>query len=50
MPSPGVSGAGRSLKLEMLYSEVNENVRAYGVGGVHRHLPEIEQEVSRWTD
>ncbi|HHT01293.1 MAG TPA: N-acetyl-gamma-glutamyl-phosphate reductase [Firmicutes bacterium] len=45
----GVSGAGRSPKLEMLYSEVNENVRAYGVGGVHRHLPEIEQEVSRWT-
>ncbi len=40
----GVSGAGRSLALTTHYSEVNENVMAYSVGG-HRHLPEIEQEL-----
>ena len=36
----GVSGAGRSLALTTHYSEVNENVMAYSLGG-HRHLPEI---------
>jgi N-acetyl-gamma-glutamyl-phosphate reductase len=40
----GVSGAGREAKPEMMYSEVNESVRAYGVGG-HRHIAEIEQEL-----
>ena len=40
----GVSGAGRELKAEMMFSEANESVRAYGVGG-HRHQPEIEQEI-----
>lgn len=40
----GVSGAGRSLKAELLYGEVNESVRAYGIGG-HRHVAEIEQEL-----
>jgi N-acetyl-gamma-glutamyl-phosphate reductase len=38
----GVSGAGRTLKLNTHYSEANEDVSAYGVAG-HRHLPEIEQ-------
>ena len=38
----GVSGAGRSLKTESLFSEVDESVSAYGLAG-HRHLPEIEQ-------
>lgn len=42
----GVSGAGRGAKLESLYCEVNEGFKAYGVGGVHRHIPEIEQEIS----
>ncbi len=42
----GVSGAGRSAKVDSLYCEVNEGFRAYGVGGVHRHTPEIEQELS----
>jgi N-acetyl-gamma-glutamyl-phosphate reductase len=43
----GVSGAGRGkASIEYLYSEVNENLRAYGVGGVHRHVPEIEQTLS----
>ncbi|HVM31402.1 MAG TPA: N-acetyl-gamma-glutamyl-phosphate reductase [Candidatus Limnocylindrales bacterium] len=40
----GVSGAGREPKAEMMYSEINESVRAYGVGG-HRHIAEIEQEL-----
>ncbi len=38
----GVSGAGRSLKLNTHYSEANEDVSAYGVSG-HRHQPEITQ-------
>lgn len=42
----GVSGAGRGAKVESLYCEVNEGFKAYGVGGVHRHIPEIEQELS----
>ena len=42
----GVSGAGRSAKVDSLYCEVNEGYKAYGVGGVHRHTPEIEQELS----
>lgn len=40
----GVSGAGRGLSLKIHYSEVNENVSAYGVDG-HRHMPEISQEL-----
>ena len=40
----GVSGAGRDAKPDMLFSEVNESVRAYGVTG-HRHTAEIEQEL-----
>jgi N-acetyl-gamma-glutamyl-phosphate reductase len=42
----GVSGAGRSVKSEFLFAECNESVRAYGVPK-HRHLAEIEQELSR---
>jgi N-acetyl-gamma-glutamyl-phosphate reductase len=42
----GVSGAGRAAKVDMLYCEVNDGFKAYGVGGVHRHIPEIEQELS----
>jgi len=42
----GVSGAGRSAKVDSLYCEVNDGFKAYGVGGVHRHIPEIEQELS----
>jgi len=40
----GVSGAGRDLKAEMLFGELNESVKAYGLGG-HRHVAEIEQEL-----
>jgi N-acetyl-gamma-glutamyl-phosphate reductase len=37
----GVSGAGRSATVELSFSEVNENIRAYKIG-THQHLPEIE--------
>ena len=40
----GVSGAGRSPTLGVHFSEVNESVHAYGVGG-HRHRAEMEQEL-----
>ena len=40
----GISGAGRGLELTTHFSEVNENVMAYALGG-HRHLPEITQEL-----
>jgi N-acetyl-gamma-glutamyl-phosphate reductase len=40
----GVSGAGREAKAELMYGEVNESVKAYGLGG-HRHVAEIEQEL-----
>ena len=40
----GISGAGRTPKLATLYPECNENFSAYSVG-VHRHTPEIEQEL-----
>ena len=38
----GTTGAGRSLKDELLHAEVTENLRAYGVAK-HRHTPEIER-------
>ena len=41
----GVSGAGRDAKPDLMYGEVNESVKAYGVGG-HRHVAEIEQELA----
>jgi N-acetyl-gamma-glutamyl-phosphate reductase len=45
--SVGTSGAGRSLKADLSASEVLGSARAYGVGGVHRHTPEIEQNLSK---
>ncbi len=45
----GVSGGGRSLNMTNHFSEVNENVFAYSLGG-HRHLPEITQELSHLTE
>jgi N-acetyl-gamma-glutamyl-phosphate reductase len=43
----GTSGAGKSLKPNLLGSEVMGSVSAYGVGGVHRHTPEMIQNLSR---
>jgi len=37
----GVTGAGRSPKRELLYAEVAEDFRAYGLGNTHRHLAEM---------
>jgi N-acetyl-gamma-glutamyl-phosphate reductase len=39
----GPSGAGRSLKPHLLGSELMGSAAAYGVGGVHRHTPELQQ-------
>ena len=40
----GTSGAGRGAKLDNLFCEVNENMKAYGVA-THRHTPEIEEQL-----
>ena len=37
----GVSGAGLTARLDLLFGEVTENFRAYGVGNAHRHLNEM---------
>jgi len=44
----GVSGAGRSATVEMIFAEVNENIRAYKVGG-HQHIPEIQSVLEQAT-
>jgi N-acetyl-gamma-glutamyl-phosphate reductase len=41
-----VSGAGRSLKENLLHAELSEGAHAYAVGGTHRHLGELDQEFS----
>jgi N-acetyl-gamma-glutamyl-phosphate reductase len=46
----GTSGAGRSPKPHLLGAEVMGSASAYGVGGVHRHTPEIEQNLAQVTD
>ncbi|MGI9004273.1 MAG: N-acetyl-gamma-glutamyl-phosphate reductase [Pseudonocardia sp.] len=42
----GTSGAGRALKPHLLGAEVMGSLSAYGVGGAHRHTPEIAQNLS----
>jgi N-acetyl-gamma-glutamyl-phosphate reductase len=42
----GTSGAGKALKPHLLASEVAGSASPYAVGGVHRHVPEIEQNLS----
>ena len=46
----GVSGAGRSLKENLLHAELSEGTNAYSVGGTHRHLGEFDQEFSLIAD
>ena len=41
----GISGAGRTLKQNIMFSEAGEGLSPYGIGN-HRHVPEIEQELS----
>jgi len=43
----GTSGAGRAAAVGTLFCEVTDGFRAYKVGGNHRHLPEIEQNLSQ---
>lgn len=43
----GPSGAGRALKTHLLGAELMGSASAYGVGGVHRHTPEIVQNLTR---
>lgn len=42
----GVTGAGRKAELGLIYSEVSDNFKAYGVAG-HRHHPEISEQLQR---
>ena len=42
----GVSGAGRSLKENLLHAELSGGTHAYSAGGKHRHLGEFDQEFS----
>jgi N-acetyl-gamma-glutamyl-phosphate reductase len=43
----GISGAGKALKLDSMFVEVYGDVRPYNAGRVHRHVPEIEQELHK---
>ena len=43
----GVTGAGRTPKRDMLFGEVADDYRAYGVGNTHRHVPEIAEGLAR---
>jgi N-acetyl-gamma-glutamyl-phosphate reductase len=45
--SVGTSGAGRNASVNLLASEINAGASAYQVGGVHRHIPEIQQNLNR---
>ena len=45
----GTSGAGKAARPHLLGSEVMGNASAYGVGGVHRHTPEITQNLATLT-
>ena len=44
----GVTGAGNSPKRELLFAEISEDYRAYGVGNTHRHLNEMRATLSDW--
>jgi N-acetyl-gamma-glutamyl-phosphate reductase len=46
----GTSGAGKSLKPHLLGAEVMGAMSPYGVGGTHRHTPEIEQNLTAAAD
>jgi N-acetyl-gamma-glutamyl-phosphate reductase len=43
----GASGAGRALSESTHFAQLSEGLRAYKVGGLHRHTPEIEQTLSK---
>lgn len=45
----GVTGAGNSPKRELLFGEVTEDFRAYGIGNTHRHLNEMRATLHAWS-
>jgi N-acetyl-gamma-glutamyl-phosphate reductase len=45
----GVTGAGNSPKRELLFGEVTEDYRAYGIGNTHRHLNEMRATLADWN-
>ena len=45
----GVTGAGNSPKRELLFGEVTEDFRAYGIGNTHRHLNEMRATLDAWS-
>jgi len=45
----GVTGAGNSPKRELLFGEVTEDYRAYGIGNTHRHLNEMRATLGAWN-
>jgi N-acetyl-gamma-glutamyl-phosphate reductase len=45
----GVTGAGNSPKRELLFGEVSEDFRAYGIGNTHRHLNEMRATLEGWS-
>jgi N-acetyl-gamma-glutamyl-phosphate reductase len=44
----GVTGAGNSPKRELLFAEVSDDFRAYGIGNTHRHLNEMRATLDGW--
>jgi N-acetyl-gamma-glutamyl-phosphate reductase len=44
----GVTGAGNSPKRELLFAEVSDDFRAYGIGNTHRHLAEMRATMAAW--
>jgi len=44
----GVTGAGNSPKRELLFAEVSDDYRAYGVGNGHRHIREMRATLDAW--
>ncbi len=45
----GVTGAGNSPKRELLFAEVTEDYRAYGVGNAHHHTKEMRATLESWN-
>ena len=46
----GVTGAGNSPKRELLFAEVADDFRAYGIGNTHRHLNEMRATLDTWGE
>lgn len=44
----GVTGAGNAPKRELLFAEIADDFRAYGIGNTHRHLAEMRATLAAW--